>query len=154
MAIRGTTQRESFVMPSPTDEEIQEAFDLFETNDNGCISIDDMHMAIRGLGQTPSNAQIQTHMADLGIESQCSFVDLKRLCGAVKDDVDPKILTDAFKLFDTTGRGSMPGKDLVGVLQAWQQKLSQAETEEFMRLAHITEASTVDVEKIVAQLSP
>lgn len=33
----------------------------------------------------------------------------------------------------------------MGILQAWNQKLSQAETEEFLRLASLTESSSVNV---------
>lgn len=46
----------------------------------------------------------------------------------------------------------MAGKDFVGILQAWGQKLTQAETEEFMRLASVTESSTVNCKDLAAQM--
>eukprot|EP00038_Savillea_parva_P004595 m.140041 g.140041 ORF g.140041 m.140041 type:complete len:145 (+) comp11518_c1_seq2:100-534(+) len=138
----------------PTEEAVREVFDLFETNDHGCISVADTCMAIRGLGHTPSNEELQEKLTECGIDTECSFENFRHLSSIIQSDVTQTDVADAFKLFDATARGTMSGKDFVGILQAWGNKLSQEETDEFMRLAKISESSTVNCKDMTEQMMP
>lgn len=48
--------------------------------------------------------------------------------------------------------GTISGSDLEGVLQAWGQKLSKAETDEFMRLASIGQTTQVNWKELIDKM--
>jgi len=47
------------------DEEIKEAFDLFDTNGSGIIDMKDLKVALRALGFEPAKEEIKRLISDL-----------------------------------------------------------------------------------------
>eukprot|EP00041_Stephanoeca_diplocostata_P024102 m.603110 g.603110 ORF g.603110 m.603110 type:complete len:141 (+) comp22452_c3_seq4:167-589(+) len=133
-------------------DEAQEAFDLFEADEYGTISIEDLFIAVRGLGYTPSNQQLYNVLSDLNTDGRISYSTFCQVIERLESDVGPAGLLEAFKLFDKEGRGSIPMKDLQGVLMSWGQKLNRQEVDDFMKAAGLSEGSKMNYEELCAKL--
>jgi calmodulin len=104
--------------------EFKEAFDLFDRNRNGKISYVELGEIFRSVGQNPSEKELKEmiHEADGnegGDLTYDRFILLMRKKMKDTDTVDE--LIEAFRLFDTEGKG------LINILDLRQSLISMGE---------------------------
>jgi len=106
----------------------QEAFGLFDRDNDGKISKDEVGTVMRALGQSPTEAEVKDIIKDL--PNLVDFEKFKVVMQKNKKDIDAeKEMTEAFKVFDKDGKGVVQTKELRAVLTSMGEKLTDEEVD-------------------------
>ena len=90
-------------------QEIKEAFDLFDTDKTGTIDYHELKVALRALGFNVKKGDVLDMMNEYDREKKgnIGFVDFLDICTTKINERDPiEEILKAFKLFDEDGKGS------------------------------------------------
>ena len=124
----------SGVVSSDQMESLQNAFDTFDANQDGCLEPNELEPAIRALGFNPRSDEIRDMIEDTGNTP----IDLKAFVYMVYHhsrnvDVERELI-DAFRVFDREGSQSLPEEKMREILKNIRKPLSDEEiTEIFAR---------------------
>ena len=124
----------SGVVSSDQMESLQNAFDTFDSNQDGCLEPNELEPAIRALGFNPRSDEIRDMIEDTGNTP----IDLKAFVYMVYHhsrnvDVERELI-DAFRVFDREGSQSLPEDKMREILKNIRKPLSDEEiTEIFSR---------------------
>jgi len=123
-------------LTSEQQEEIKEAFQLFDKDQDGKITGEELGTVMRALGQNPTQAQIKEIVGQI---SRNGFIDLQSFLGMMKkrmksNDGEDQI-KEAFKVFDRNGSGFIEVAELKHVLTTLGEKLSVQEVDGVMKEA-------------------
>ncbi|XBW38193.1 hypothetical protein QEN19_003785 [Hanseniaspora menglaensis] len=122
-----------------TEEQIQEfkeAFTLFDKDNNGTISKQELSTVMRSLGLSPSEQEVTDLMneIDLNGNNSIEFSEFLTLMSRqLKQDDSEMELLEAFKVFDKNGDGYISSAELKHVLTSIGEKLSDAEVDEMLK---------------------
>lgn len=132
--------------------DLQEAFDMLDTDSTGCIAASDLKVAISALGFEPTKEEILQMLADVdaadsGRLSYDEFVRLmKRKMAAADSDVE---IRKAFRLFDADGRGRITAATLRRVADEMGETINDEELGEMIAEADGNKKGYVDEEDFV-----
>eukprot|EP01124_Arcella_intermedia_P016255 TRINITY_DN2284_c0_g1_i1.p2 TRINITY_DN2284_c0_g1~~TRINITY_DN2284_c0_g1_i1.p2 ORF type:complete len:142 (-),score=32.13 TRINITY_DN2284_c0_g1_i1:65-490(-) len=105
-----------------------EAFQLFDRDNDGKISKEEVGTVMRALGQCPTEAEVKEIIKEL--PGSVDFEKFKVVMQKNKKEVDAeKELTEAFKVFDKDGKGTVQTKELRAVLTSMGEKLTEDEVD-------------------------
>merc|ERR1711881_278296 len=113
-------------------EEIKEAFDLFDTDGSGAISVNELTSAMQSLGFDVKNAVFYNMVSDLDADGsgEIEFGEFLDVMTAKLSDKNTKEEIDrVFKLFDKDRNGTLEADDLSRVCK----ELGEDMTEEAIR---------------------
>ncbi|XP_019616624.1 PREDICTED: calmodulin-A-like [Branchiostoma belcheri] len=132
---------QSFIS-GPQLEEYRDAFNLFDKDGDGLISLDELWTAMRDMGQFTSEEDLREllHEVDpdggMTIQFEDFVVILSSILKAEADVCLPEDeegeLREAFKLFDKEGNGYITSSDLRQVLNCLGQDLSEEEVDDMI----------------------
>mmetsp|Transcript_22816 Transcript_22816/g.31302 ORF Transcript_22816/g.31302 Transcript_22816/m.31302 type:complete len:149 (+) Transcript_22816:56-502(+) len=104
---------------SLTDQQISEAFQLFDYERRGELDIESINFALRGLGiDLPQNESLESWIQEIGLTDSKSldlesFMRLVKLKMVAKDS--PEEIRKAFELFDLDHQGAITLENLKAV---------------------------------------
>ena len=122
-----------------TEEQIQEfkeAFTLFDKDNNGTISKQELSTVMRSLGLSPSEQEVTDLMNEIDLNGNKSieFSEFLTLMSRQLKQNDSEMeLLEAFKVFDKNGDGYISSAELKHVLTSIGEKLSDTEVDEILK---------------------
>uniref|UniRef100_A0A8R1E5R0 EF-hand domain-containing protein n=3 Tax=Caenorhabditis japonica TaxID=281687 RepID=A0A8R1E5R0_CAEJA len=157
--IRTRTLQEVFeeskmVISQLTEEEIlefKEAFLLFDKDGNGTISIKELGIAMRALGQNPTEQQIMEiiHDVDLDGNGQVEFPEFCVMMKRIMKETDSEMIREAFKIFDRDGNGVITANEFRLFMTNMGMCFEEFEVEEMMNEVDCDGNGEIDYEEFV-----
>ncbi|NXP57392.1 CETN2 protein, partial [Chloropsis cyanopogon] len=122
-------------LPEELRWEIREAFELFDTDSSGSISVKELKVAMRALGFEPKKEEIKKMISHMDKEGtgKIIFSDFLAVVSPrmVEKDSKEEILK-AFKLFDDDETGKISFRNLKRVAKALGENLTDDELQEMI----------------------
>ncbi|KAM9717206.1 uncharacterized protein ACNS7B_020945 [Menidia menidia] len=123
------------VLTKEQKEQIKEAFDILDTDGNGIISVEDVQMALEGLGFEPKEEETVRRVADIVKEASgtidfgdfLSIVNLK-----VNEKESKELVLKAFRRFDVDSKGKISFKNLKRVAKESGLNLTDEQLQEMI----------------------
>ena len=124
--------KEGTSVPSEFLEAFRENFDLVDEDKDGCISRDQASLLFRGLGQTPTNSELNEMIIKL--PPTITFEDFVNWFGnSYRAPVTETDLTKAFRVFDLSNSGVLPVSKFRELLTNLGDHMSSEEIEEILK---------------------
>jgi Ca2+-binding EF-hand superfamily protein len=106
--------------------EFREAFELFDKDQDGCITIDELSVLMKALNIPPTDQEIQNMKSEVDVD-QNGNIEYKEYISLIARrvrDVDlEEEMIEAFKIFDTNNDGHISKDELKVVMQIIGEKL-------------------------------
>ncbi|XP_048730009.1 neo-calmodulin-like [Ostrea edulis] len=134
-------------------QELIDAFEIFDKNKDGTISIDELGSILRAVGQNPSNAKLEEIMkkADKNGDGVLNKAEYVNLISSYM--VDPEVmkaeLREAFMTFDKAKKGYLNLEQMTKALRCLGEPLSDIEIKQLMEIADTNHDGKVDVDEFV-----
>jgi Ca2+-binding EF-hand superfamily protein len=106
--------------------EFREAFELFDKDQDGCITIDELSVLMKALNIPPTDQEIQNMKSEVDVD-QNGNIEYKEYISLIARrvrDVDlEEEMIEAFKIFDTNNDGHISKDELKVIMQIIGEKL-------------------------------
>lgn len=137
-----------------TEEEIAEfaeVFSFFDKDGGGAISTDELGSALRSLGHTPTDVEVEQMINDVDVngDGELDFGEFMVLMTNMKGHDPLEELIEAFKIFDRDGDGTIKAKELMHIMSKMGDKIPLKECEEWLMDVEINEDGEIDIEKFI-----
>lgn len=145
-------------MDNLTEEQIsefREAFNLYDKDGDGTITILELGSIMRSLGHTPSDAELQDLINEIdndknGIIDFSEFVMMmSKKASHVNSESE---LIEAFKVFDKDGNGFITSQELRHVMTNLGEKITEKEADEMIQEADLDGDGRIDYEEFVKMM--
>ena len=136
-------------------KDLQSAFDLFDKDGDGTITIDELETVMRSLDLHPTRAELQDMINEVDVDGSgkiefTEFIQLMSVKGAPSNPDDE--IYAAFKVFDKDGNGFISPAELRHVLMHIGEKLTDDEIDEMIREADVDGDGSINYEEFVAMM--
>lgn len=113
-----------------------QAFNLFDKDKNGSISVQELSQVMRNLGHTQTEEEVRRMIGEVDADGNgtvdfAEFLTLMSRRMKAKDSQSE--ILDAFKVFDKDNSGKISVKELREVMTGLGEKLTEGEVEEMIR---------------------
>lgn len=118
--------------------ELREAFEIFDKDQDGYITIKELAEIMRNLGNPPTEGEIQDMIAEVDIDGNgnINFQEYISLMARRMRDGDlEEEMKQVFKLFDRDGNGLVGASELKSVMIGIGEKITDDEVEDMIREA-------------------
>ncbi|ODN05908.1 Calmodulin [Orchesella cincta] len=136
--------------------EFKEAFMLFDKDEDGIITVSELGIVMRSLGQRPSDTELENLVNEVELE-ECGLIEfnefLQMMSKKMKDAESEEELTEAFKVFDKSGDGLISSSELRHVMTSLGDKLSDEEVDDMLKEADLDGDGMVNYVEFVAILT-
>ncbi|KAI0396178.1 calmodulin [Xylariaceae sp. FL0594] len=138
-----------------TDEQMDEyrqAFSLFDKDDNGVITKDELGTVMRSLGQNPSQAELEDMIneVDGNNSGTIDFAEFLTMMARKMNSTDSEEeIREAFKVFDRDNNGFISAAELRHVMTSIGEKLTDEEVDEMIREADQDGDGRIDYNEFV-----
>lgn len=136
--------------------EFKEAFSLFDRDGDGSISSRELGTVMRSLGQNPTEAELQSMVAELDTNGSgtVDFPEFLALMARRTRDTDgEEEIREAFRVFDKDGNGYISAAELRHVMTNLGEKLSDEEVDEMIKEADGNGDGQVNYEEFVRMMT-
>ncbi|KAJ3675589.1 hypothetical protein LUZ60_004631 [Juncus effusus] len=136
--------------------EYREAFLLFDKNNDGCITKEELATVIRSLGQNPSDDDLQDMINEVDRDNNgtVEFSEFLILMSKkFKENDSQDELREAFNVFDKDHNGFISASELRGVLMNLGQTISEDEVNEMIKEADANGDGQVDYAEFVKMMT-
>jgi calmodulin len=135
--------------------EFKEAFEIFDKDRDGFITIKELGEIMKNLGQTPTDAELQDMINEVDIDGNGN-IDFKEFLGLMarkmRDTDTEEELIEAFKVFDRDSNGLISSQELKHVMTSLGEKITDEEVEEMIREADIDGDGYINYEEFVRMI--
>ncbi|KAL1861755.1 hypothetical protein VTK73DRAFT_6931 [Phialemonium thermophilum] len=148
---QGTTMAAS----SLTSEQIaqfRQVFDLFDKDNTGDITAEELGEVMRSLGLNPSDSELKDLVAEADVdENGCIDFNefLNMMARGVKEVDTEQELLNAFQVFDKDNSGTISASELRQVLSSLGENLTDNELDEMLKMADRNGDGTIDYNEFV-----
>ncbi|KAI9295191.1 calmodulin [Neoconidiobolus thromboides FSU 785] len=135
--------------------EFREAFNLFDKDGDGCITVKELGTVMRSLGQNPTEAELQALVDEIDADGNgtVDFAEFLTLMARnLKNADSEEEIKEAFKVFDKDGNGFISAAELRHVMTNLGEKLTDKEAEEMIREADVDGDGQINYEEFVRML--
>jgi len=145
-------KRASAVSQEVTDQDIKEAFDVFDADKDGYIMSDEIGTVIRALGKCPYQSEVLAIIEEAGGESK--KIDLRTFTGFYKrkmkkpQDLE-RDMRNAFSALDRDGSGYVLEAELRQILGTLGEMLNSEEVDLLMRDCETDDEGQIRYDKFV-----
>lgn len=125
-------------MPLVDEEELKEAFSLFDKDNSGRIPSKELGNIMRALGANPNPDEVKQLISEFdssGGQGTIGYGDFRTIMNRVmKDEFDPKEVAMAFRVFDRDGKGTLSVDEMHSIFaHLGEVRLSSEEIEELIK---------------------
>ncbi|CAH1794489.1 unnamed protein product [Owenia fusiformis] len=137
--------------------DLKEAFQLFDKDGDGRISIEEVKTVVSSLQQDIDEDQLQEMFNEVDTDGSGSieleeFVQM--MCSYRGSWQDPELeMKQAFKMFDKDGDGVISATELRSVMASLGESMTREEVEELIKDADIDGDNQVNYEEFVTMMS-
>jgi len=133
--------------------EVKECFSLFDKLGSGTITLDEMIIIFRSLGQTPTQEDVDAMTAQaqaIAGRSSISFDDLIPLyCTFYKEPISDKELLGAFKKLDENNAGFLTADRMRLLMASCSERMTEEEIELFIKNSKPDPEGKIDYNEFV-----
>ncbi|KAL1463786.1 hypothetical protein WDU94_015499 [Cyamophila willieti] len=136
--------------------EFKEAFMLFDKDEDGKVTVAELGVVMRSLGQRPTETELRDMVNEVDQDGNGTiefneFLQLmsKKMKGAEGEDE----LKEAFKVFDKNNDGKISSLELRHVMTHLGEKLSEEEVDDMIKEADLNGDGVVDYKEFVTILT-
>lgn len=128
----------------------REAFDIFDKNKDGHISLRELDTVVRSMGLNPSMKDLRSFIkeVDQNRDGKIQFEDFKILMSKFYVNNSPeeqqKDIEGAFKIFDKNGNGVIEKAELLRIATTLGEPLTEEEAEQMMKIADANKDGLID----------
>ncbi|XGW28990.1 hypothetical protein V3C99_008641 [Haemonchus contortus] len=136
-------------------EEFKEAFMLFDKDGNGTMSTKELGIAMRALGQNPTEQQILEIINDVDIDGngQVEFPEFCVMMKRIMKETDSEMIREAFRVFDKDGNGVITANEFKFFMVHMGMQFSEQEVDEMMQEVDCDGNGEIDYEEFVKMMS-
>merc|ERR1711957_315147 len=130
-------------------EEIKEAFDLFDNDGSGAISVNELTSAMKSLGFDVKHAVVFNMVEDLDADGsgEIEFSEfLEVMCAKLSDKNTKEEIDRVFKLFDKDRNGTLEADDLSRVCKELGEDMSEEDVRECIQRCDLNGDGVVDLD--------
>ncbi len=135
--------------------EFREAFEIFDKNKDGYITIKELGEIMKNLGQSPTEAELTDMINEVDIDGNGN-IDFKEFLGLMarkmRDSDTEEELIEAFKVFDRDGNGLISASELKHVMVSLGEKITDEEVDEMIKEADIDGDGYINYEEFVRMI--
>lgn len=148
-----------------TDEETltecKEAFNFFDENGDGTITIDEISSAVlRATGRNATNDEIQQYMTELKMDKHgfvtCDeFIRIIIASGSskLKQVYEEKEIRDAFNFYDINGDGYVTVSELQQAMASLGEQMTTNDAKEMIKQADLNGDGVVCIEEFITMMT-
>jgi calmodulin len=133
-------------------KELRENFSLFDKDNVGSISLDEMMIIYRAMGQTPTEADVEAMKQEADVE-RSGRVGLETFVSVYskyrKNPITENEILNAFEELDERKRGQISAKRLRHLISTCGENLSEEEINKMMKYAKPDEEGNVSYREFV-----
>ena len=115
--------------------DFKEAFSLFDKDNDGTISKDELGTVMRSLGQNPTELEVKDMVAKVDLDGN-GTIDFPEFLNLMRkqliDSENPNETEEAFKVFDRDGDGLIQASDVCAYLALLGEKLTNEDILELL----------------------
>uniref|UniRef100_A0A7E4ZZQ1 Calmodulin-like protein n=1 Tax=Panagrellus redivivus TaxID=6233 RepID=A0A7E4ZZQ1_PANRE len=136
-------------------DEFREAFMLFDKDGNGTISTKELGVAMRSLGQNPTEQEILDMINEVDIDGngQIEFPEFCVMMKRMMKDTDSEMIREAFRVFDKDGNGSITAHEFRYFMVHMGMQFSEDEVDEMIAEVDIDGDGEINYEEFVSMMS-
>ncbi|XP_060080010.1 calmodulin-beta-like [Ylistrum balloti] len=135
---------------------LQDAFNMFDIDGNGSISVEELGLAMRSIGENPSSKEIRqiVECADLDRNGTIEFEEFVVMVADRLKDFDAiSEMKEAFEVFDQDGDGFLDKDDIQRAMEGLGVSLTAPEVTQMMEVADANKDGRLDYKEFVAMLT-
>lgn len=136
-------------------QEFKEAFEIFDKDKDGYITIKELGEIMKSLGQVPSETELQDMINEVDVDGNGN-IDFKEFLGLMarkmRDTDTEEELIEAFKVFDRDGNGLVSSMELKHVMLSLGEKITDEEVDEMIKEADIDGDGFINYEEFVRMI--
>ncbi|KAI6237232.1 Calmodulin [Aphelenchoides besseyi] len=131
-------------------DEFREAFMMFDKDGNGTISTKELGVAMRSLGQNPTEQEILEMINEVDIDGNGQIdVMMKRMM----KETDSEMIREAFRVFDKDGNGVITAQEFRYFMIHMGQQFSEQEVDEMIKEVDVDGDGDINYEEFVKMMS-
>jgi len=133
----------------------RDAFDLFDRNRDGVISIDELGTVMRSLGQNPSEKEVKElyDAIDTDNSGGITFEEFVKLWSTQNEDGETEEeVIDAFRVFDNDADGKIPATELANQMKSLGDPMSQEDIDDMILQAGKDQNGLIDYVEFVKRM--
>ncbi len=136
--------------------DIKEAFNIFDKDNDGYITIKELGTVMRSLGHNPTETQLQEMIREYD-RDESGTIDFTEFFGLMlnkmKETELEENLIETFKVFDRDGNGLLSAQELKYVLRVVEAKISYESIEELIRQADVDGDGLINYQEFVRMMT-
>lgn len=134
--------------------EMKSAFNLFDLDNDGKISIEDFGTIISMLGESLTYKEIRSIFKEANVDGLSKdYISFDDFCNVMNsklsDNATERELMEAFKVFDREGNGYITAQDLKHVMLKISDELSEEEVNLLLKQADVNGDGQIDYEEFI-----
>ncbi|KAG4131598.1 hypothetical protein ERO13_D09G222400v2 [Gossypium hirsutum] len=136
--------------------EFKEAFNFFDKDGDGCITVEELATVIKSLDQNPSEEELQDMINEVDADGNgtIEFSEFLNLMAKKMQETDAEEeLKEAFRVFDKDLNGYISASELRNVMMNLGEKLSDEEVEQMIKEADLDGDGQVNYEEFVKMMT-
>jgi calmodulin len=135
--------------------EFKAAFELFDKDRDGKITVKELGTVMRNLGQNPTDSELTEMINEVDLNGD-GTIEFKEFLGLMvrkmKDTDTEEELFEAFKVFDRDGNGFITSHELRHVMTNLGEALSPEEIEDMIKEADLDGDGQINYEEFVRMM--
>ena len=116
--------------------EFKEAFNIFDKDKDGYITIKELDQIMKKLGQAPTESELQNMINEVDIDGN-GTIDFREFLGIMtkklKETDSEDELIEVFKIFDSDGNGLINSNELLNVMVTLGENANKTDIEELIK---------------------
>ena len=147
-------QKRELDIPQDKIAEYQEAFNMFDINKDGLLTVDEIFKMMKNYGYPLPKTEIKKMMdkIDTDGDGQIDFEEFITLIQSQTifiDETDDDAILRAFKSFDKDHDGKIPNAEFKFLLNNLGNIFSKEETEELFKISNLNDEGELDYVKFI-----
>ena len=137
-------------------DELKEAFIVYDTDGDGAINSKELGYVLRTLGQNPTETELEDILLDADDDGNgtLDFTEFLFMMEARMKEIDHEAeMMSVFKVYDRDGNGTISADELKYMMMQLSEPLTDAEVDEFIRVADVDNDGQIDFEEFVKCMS-